>query len=51
VFTARYALSPYTKQIRFVFKGLKYGRQACKISVTDMDKTIACFSVLTSCVA
>jgi hypothetical protein len=22
VFTARYALSPYTKQIRFVFKGL-----------------------------
>jgi hypothetical protein len=23
VFTARYALSPYTKQIRFVFKGLK----------------------------
>jgi len=24
VFTARYALNPYTKQIRFVFKGLKY---------------------------
>jgi hypothetical protein len=24
VFTARYALSPYIKQIRFVFKGLKY---------------------------
>jgi hypothetical protein len=23
VFTARYALSPYIKQIRFVFKGLK----------------------------
>jgi hypothetical protein len=23
VFTARYALSPYTKQIRFVFKGLR----------------------------
>jgi hypothetical protein len=25
VFTARYALSPYIKQIRFVFKGLKIG--------------------------
>jgi hypothetical protein len=24
VFTARYALSPYIKEIRFVFKGLKY---------------------------
>jgi hypothetical protein len=24
VFTARYALSPYIKQIRFVFKGLIY---------------------------
>jgi hypothetical protein len=24
MFTARYALSPYIKQIRFVFKGLKY---------------------------
>jgi hypothetical protein len=24
VFTARYALSPYIKQIRFVFKGLNY---------------------------
>jgi hypothetical protein len=25
VFTARYALSPYIKQIRFVFKGLIRG--------------------------
>jgi hypothetical protein len=25
VFTARYALSPYIKQIRFIFKGLIYG--------------------------
>jgi hypothetical protein len=24
MFTARYALSPYIKQIRFFFKGLKY---------------------------
>jgi hypothetical protein len=26
MFTARYALSPYIKQIRFVFKGLKHIR-------------------------
>jgi hypothetical protein len=26
VFTARYALSPYIKRIRFVFKGLKHKR-------------------------
>jgi hypothetical protein len=26
VFTARYALSPYIKQIRFVFKGLRDSR-------------------------
>jgi hypothetical protein len=29
VFTARYALSPYIKQIRFVFKGLKVQRYGC----------------------
>jgi hypothetical protein len=28
VFTARYALSPYIKQIRFVFKGLNKGTEA-----------------------
>jgi hypothetical protein len=27
VFTARYALSPYIKQIRFVFKGLNYSNR------------------------
>jgi hypothetical protein len=27
VFTARYALSPYIKQIRFVFKGLMLIRE------------------------
>jgi hypothetical protein len=27
VFTARYALSPYIKQIRFVFKGLMLYRE------------------------
>jgi hypothetical protein len=27
VFTARYALSPYIKQIRFVFKGLREGNR------------------------
>jgi hypothetical protein len=30
VFTARYALSPYTKQIRFLFKGLNY---TCQITI------------------
>jgi hypothetical protein len=34
VFTARYALSPYIKQIRFVFKGLKWRRGFVK-NVTD----------------
>jgi hypothetical protein len=29
VFTARYALSPYIKQIRFVFEGLIGGRWRC----------------------
>jgi hypothetical protein len=33
VFTARYALSPYIKQIRFVFKGL-----TCKIDSDDNVK-------------
>jgi hypothetical protein len=30
VFTARYALSPYIKQIHFVFKGLKPKRNSCR---------------------
>jgi ribosomal protein S19 len=34
VFTARYALSPYIKQIRFVFKGLMW----CK----DVPQNLAC---------
>jgi hypothetical protein len=33
VFTARYALSPYIKQIRFVFKGLITTIIAIKINV------------------
>jgi hypothetical protein len=36
VFTARYALSPYIKQIRFVFKGLNVVemlRTACGVTV------------------
>jgi hypothetical protein len=32
VFTVRYALSPYIKQIRFVFKGLKNIDQELRIS-------------------
>jgi hypothetical protein len=39
VFTARYALSPYIKQIRFVFKGLITGLhnkpQGCGASVAS----------------
>jgi hypothetical protein len=37
VFTARYALSPYIKQIRFVFKGLNDGQQYFHISVHRRD--------------
>jgi hypothetical protein len=35
VFTARYALSPCIKQIRFVFKGLKVKRQSNPITGLD----------------
>jgi hypothetical protein len=35
VFTARYALSPYIKQIRFVFKGLKHIRRCKMYEVAD----------------
>jgi hypothetical protein len=39
VFTARYALSPYIKQIRFVFKGLKwhFGAQPKRMDGTIKD--------------
>jgi hypothetical protein len=33
VFTARYALSPYIKQIRFVFKGLR--KEERRLTVSD----------------
>jgi hypothetical protein len=32
VFTARYALSPYLKEIRFVFKGLITRPTSCKLT-------------------
>jgi hypothetical protein len=35
VFTARYALSPYIKQIRFVFKGLKIFIDATDSEILD----------------
>jgi hypothetical protein len=40
VFTARYALSPYIKQMRFVFKGLNLGIrpekiETCPVTVTE----------------
>jgi hypothetical protein len=34
MFTARYALSPYIKQVRLVFKGLKYFKY-CTTLVDD----------------
>jgi hypothetical protein len=40
VFTARYALSPYIKQIRFVFKGL-----VCRCAIT-CDVWVSCFHLL-----
>jgi hypothetical protein len=41
VFTARYALSPYIKQIRFVFKGLKRKR-GCTRDTTLQGSTQKC---------
>jgi hypothetical protein len=38
VFTARYALSPYIKQIRFVFKGLK--REAVHFYLNNAVKPV-----------
>jgi hypothetical protein len=38
VFTARYALSPYVKQIRFVFKGLKWAWNSVE-SVLELFRT------------
>jgi hypothetical protein len=37
VFTARYALSPYIKQIRFVFKGLIH-----EVSLRDAQVGVWC---------
>jgi hypothetical protein len=39
VFTARYALSPYIKQIRFVFKGLIY-QPTYALNKTDLQTSI-----------
>jgi hypothetical protein len=49
VFTARYALSPYLKQIHFVFKGLNMsaaqgGKRGCFPSVGLTQKVI--FAIL-----
>jgi hypothetical protein len=38
VFTARYALSPYIKQIRFVFKRLMYSTFLLFVPKTDYKK-------------
>jgi hypothetical protein len=44
VFTARYALSPYIKQMRFLFKGLIECRAAC-----DLTKGTASVSYTLKC--
>jgi hypothetical protein len=41
VFTARYALSPYIKQIRFVFKGLKFACDSCIIKCPYFNSKIS----------
>jgi hypothetical protein len=38
MFTARYALSPYIKQIRFVFKGLIYADSVLRYDVLHRNK-------------
>jgi hypothetical protein len=43
VFTARYALSPYIKQIRSVFKGLNEWKTSAVLGVTDeVEKNASC---------
>jgi hypothetical protein len=37
VFTARYALSPYIKQIRFFFKGLNIIQINCKLQIVGLS--------------
>jgi hypothetical protein len=40
VFTARYALSPYIKQIRFVFKGLNWNCMSKRITSSVQTKVL-----------
>jgi hypothetical protein len=43
VFTARYALIPYIKQIRFVFKGLIYGLSRVRLRVGPVEVRVIIF--------
>jgi hypothetical protein len=40
VFTARYALSPYIKQIRFVFKGLNMITDTAHVTALSKNYTV-----------
>jgi hypothetical protein len=43
VFTARYALSPYIKQTRFVFKGLNVEHSSLQRSVLQQLRCASCY--------
>jgi hypothetical protein len=45
VFTARYALSPYLKQIRFVFKGLKCIAMCSLLLKNKYGRYAVCFVI------
>jgi hypothetical protein len=49
VFTARYAPSPYIKQIRFVFKGLTWAEGGGRLNSVDFSTLVALQSQLLSC--
>jgi hypothetical protein len=50
VFTARYALSPYIKQIRFVFKGLIFILAKC-LSLCDCTLLCEIYFSLNECIS
>jgi hypothetical protein len=45
VFTARYALSPYMKEIRFVFKGLNMLVYCCRRPANMISRECGCSAV------
>jgi hypothetical protein len=50
VFTARYALSPYIKQIRFIFKGLSTivdSASPCLEGLSTLNASVSCLWIFT----